>query len=91
MTAIHDTDSHHESVDVTSPSHRPSVLMVVANPTTSSTTGWPVGFWAAELFHPLYEFTKARYRVTVASPDGGRVGLDACRTRGMRAAGRPTT
>ena len=40
-----------------------SVLMVVANPTTSSTTGWAVGFWAAELFHPLYEFTKARYRV----------------------------
>ena len=77
MTAIHDTDIHHESVDVTSPSRRPSVLMVVANPTTSSTTGWPVGFWAAELFHPLYEFTKARYRVTVASPDGGRVGLDA--------------
>ena len=77
MTTIHDTDTHHESVDVTSPSRRPSVLMVVANPTTSSTTGWPVGFWAAELFHPLYEFTKARYRVTVASPDGGRVGLDA--------------
>jgi hypothetical protein len=34
--------------------------MVVANPATSSTTGWPVGFWAAELFHPLYEFSKVR-------------------------------
>jgi putative intracellular protease/amidase len=77
MNAIHDTDTHHESFDVTRPSHRPHVLMVVANPTTSSTTGWPVGFWAAELFHPLYEFTKARYRVTVASPDGGRVEVDA--------------
>ena len=77
MTTIGDADTHHEFVDVTSPSRRPSVLMVVANPTTSSTTGWPVGFWAAELFHPLYEFTKARYRVTVASPDGGRVELDA--------------
>jgi putative intracellular protease/amidase len=77
MTTIHDTDTHHESVDVTRTSSRPSVLMVVANPATSSTTGWPVGFWAAELFHPLYEFTKARYRVTVASPDGGRVELDA--------------
>jgi putative intracellular protease/amidase len=76
MTVTHDTD-HHESVDVTRPSHRPHVLMVVANPTTSSTTGWPVGFWAAELFHPLYEFTKARYRVTVASPNGGRVEVDA--------------
>jgi putative intracellular protease/amidase len=77
MTAIHDTDTHHESVDVTRAGRRPNVLMVVANPTTSTTTGWPVGFWAAELFHPLHEFTQARYRVTVASPDGGRVELDA--------------
>jgi putative intracellular protease/amidase len=77
MNAIQDAGStHHESVDVTRPSHRPHVLMVVANPGTSTTTGWPVGFWAAELFHPLYEFTKARYRVTVASPEGGGVDLD---------------
>jgi putative intracellular protease/amidase len=76
MTVTHDTD-HHESIDVTRPSRRPHVLMVVANPGTSSTTGWPVGFWAAELFHPLYEFTQARYRVTVASPNGGKVEVDA--------------
>ncbi|HEX5900626.1 MAG TPA: hypothetical protein VFY32_14570 [Solirubrobacteraceae bacterium] len=30
------------------------VLMVVANPATSTTTGWPVRFWASELFRPLY-------------------------------------
>jgi putative intracellular protease/amidase len=76
MTAISETDAHQQSVDVTRPSRRPHVLMVVANPGTSSTTGWPVGFWAAELFHPLYEFTKVRYPVTVASPDGGAVELD---------------
>jgi hypothetical protein len=52
MTAIHDT-AHHESVDVTRASRRPHVLMAVANPTTSTTTGWRVGFWAAELLHPL--------------------------------------
>jgi putative intracellular protease/amidase len=52
------------------------VLMVVANPTTSTTTGWPVGFWASELFHPLYEFTEVGYDVTVASPDGGPVEVD---------------
>src|ERR671922_284167 len=52
------------------------VLMVVANPATSTTTGWPVGFWASELFHPLYEFTEAGYEVTVASPEGGPVELD---------------
>jgi putative intracellular protease/amidase len=53
------------------------VLMVVANPATSSTTGWPVGFWASELFHPWYEFREAGYEVTVASPEGGKVELDA--------------
>jgi len=52
------------------------VLMVVANPATSTTTGWPVGFWASELFHPLYEFTEAGYEVTIASPRGGRVEID---------------
>lgn len=67
---------HHEIVDVTS-ARRPKVLMVVANPGTSTTTGWPVGFWAAELFHPYYEFVKRRYDVTIASPDGGRVEVDA--------------
>jgi putative intracellular protease/amidase len=51
--------------------------MVVANPGVSSTLGWPVGFWAAELFHPYHEFIQHRYEVTVASPDGGRVELDA--------------
>src|SRR3954464_11897896 len=53
------------------------ILMVVANPATSTTTGWPVGFWASELFHPFYEFTETGYDVTVASPDGGRVEVDA--------------
>jgi putative intracellular protease/amidase len=67
---------HHERVDVTRAA-RPRVLMVVANPTVSTTTGWPVGFWAAELFHPLHEFRGVRYEVTVASPDGGRAEVDA--------------
>jgi hypothetical protein len=42
------------------------VLMVVANPATSTTTGWPVGFWASELFHPLYEFSEVGYDVTLS-------------------------
>jgi putative intracellular protease/amidase len=53
------------------------ILMLVANPATSTTTGWPVGFWASELFHPLYEFSEAGYDVTVSSPDGGPVEVDA--------------
>ena len=71
------SDAHHEIVDLTDPERRPQVLMVVANPTVSSTLGWPVGFWASELFHPYYEFLQRRYEVTIASPDGGRVEVDA--------------
>src|ERR1700760_3504581 len=68
--------SHHEIVDVTDPDRRPHILMVVANPTVSTTLGWPVGFWASELFHPYYEFTQRRYDVTITSPEGGKVGAD---------------
>ncbi len=53
------------------------VLMVVSNPATSTTVGGPVGFWASELIHPYDAFTAAGYDVTVASPDGGPVELDA--------------
>lgn len=53
------------------------VLMVVANPAVSTTTGWPVGFWASELVHPWYEFREVGYEVTLASPEGGRVEVDA--------------
>ena len=50
MASISNADAHHEVVDVTRRTRRPKVLMVVANPGVSSTLGWPVGFWAAELF-----------------------------------------
>ena len=53
------------------------VLMVVANPSVSTTIGWPVGFWASELTHPWYEFREVGYEVTLASPDGGKVEVDA--------------
>jgi hypothetical protein len=32
------------------------ILMVASSPTTSRQTGWPIGFWAAELTHPLRVF-----------------------------------
>jgi putative intracellular protease/amidase len=56
---------------------RKSILMVVANPSVSTTTGWPVGFWASELTHAYDAFVKKGYEVVVASPDGGKVELDA--------------
>jgi putative intracellular protease/amidase len=53
------------------------ILVVVSNPAVSTTTGWPVGFWASEVTHPYHAFTEAGYDVTIASPDGGSVELDA--------------
>ena len=53
------------------------VLIVVANPSVANTVGWPVGFWGAELAHPYYELTERGIEVTIASPDGGKVELDA--------------
>src|SRR5512136_442483 len=53
------------------------ILMVVANPSVSTTTGWPVGFWASELTHPYDAFARQGYEVVVASPEGGKVELDA--------------
>jgi putative intracellular protease/amidase len=60
----------------TNPSKKKKILMVAANPSTSTTTGWPVGFWWAELTHPYWTFTEAGYEVEIRSPDGGRLQAD---------------
>lgn len=62
------------SIDIHAPAKQ--VLFVVSNPATSTETGWPVGFWWAELTHPYWEFTEGGYAVTIASPDGGRLQAD---------------
>lgn len=53
------------------------ILLVVANPSTSTTVGGPVGFWASELTHTYLAFTEAGYDITIASPEGGPVQFDA--------------
>jgi putative intracellular protease/amidase len=53
------------------------VLIIVANPSVSTTLGWPVGFWASELIHPYDAFVKAGCEVTIASPLGGKVEFDS--------------
>ena len=47
------------------------IAMIAANAATSPTTGWPVGFWWAELTHPYWEFTEHGYQVEIFSPKGG--------------------
>jgi putative intracellular protease/amidase len=66
---------HHMRPDLVS-SKPKRVLIVVANPTTASTVGWPVGFWGAELTHPFYELTERGIEVTIVSPKGGKVAMD---------------
>jgi putative intracellular protease/amidase len=67
---------HHMRVD-TVESKPKKVVIVVSNPATATTVGWPVGFWGAELTHPYYELSERGVKVTIASPDGGRVQMDA--------------
>jgi putative intracellular protease/amidase len=62
--------------NVVNPRRKKRVAIVIANPTTSTTTGWPVGFWWAELTHPYYLFREAGYEVEVFSPEGGRCEAD---------------
>lgn len=53
------------------------VLMVCSNPAVSEQTGWPIGFWWAELTHAWWTFTQHGYDVDVVSPDGGRLEADS--------------
>jgi putative intracellular protease/amidase len=47
------------------------VLIIAADSATSPTTGWPIGFWWAELVHPYWTFVEAGYAVDIVSPKGG--------------------
>lgn len=53
------------------------IALVIANPTISTTTNWPVGFWWSELTHPYYEFVEKGYQVEIFSPTGGKCEADA--------------
>lgn len=61
----------------TDPVRTRKILVVASNPTTSEQTGWPIGFWWAELTHPFWAFAEAGYEVTIASPDGGALRGDS--------------
>lgn len=52
------------------------ILMVASSPSVSTQTGWPIGFWASELTHPLYVFQEAGYEVELVSTQGGKLEMD---------------
>jgi putative intracellular protease/amidase len=64
------------NVNATKPGAKKKILMVVANPSISKTTGWPVGFWLAEVTHPYWAFVEAGYEVDIRSPQGGDLQAD---------------
>jgi putative intracellular protease/amidase len=64
------------NLNVTNPSKKKRVLIIAANPSTSTVTGWPVGFWWAELTHPYWAFVEAGYEVDIRSPKGGALVAD---------------
>jgi putative intracellular protease/amidase len=59
------------AIDVLNPNTPRRVVVLASSPAVSEQTGWPIGFWWAELTHPYWEFTERGYQVEVASPDGG--------------------
>ncbi|TXD71364.1 type 1 glutamine amidotransferase domain-containing protein [Aequorivita antarctica] len=56
--------------------YKGKILMVASSPKISKQTGWPIGFWAAELTHPLQVFQEAGYEVDIASTEGGKIEMD---------------
>jgi putative intracellular protease/amidase len=64
------------TIDVLNPEKPKRVAILASNPATSPVTGWPVGFWWAELVHPYWEFVEHGYEVDVYSPDGGPLTAD---------------
>lgn len=62
--------------NLSNPKQKKRVAIVLSNPATSATTGWPVGFWWSELTHPYFVFTEKGYEVELFSPQGGRCEAD---------------
>lgn len=65
------------SIDIYDPDKPKRVAIVASNPSVSKQTGWPIGFWWAELSHPYCEFVEHGYKVDICSPDGGKLEADS--------------
>lgn len=52
--------------------YKGKILMVASSPAVSEQTGWSIGFWAAELTHPLHVFQEAGYEEEFADQAVGQ-------------------
>jgi putative intracellular protease/amidase len=66
-----------KTVDILDPDRPTRIVILASNPAVSEQTGFPIGFWWAELSHPFWEFTERGYEVDVASPEGGPLRADS--------------
>jgi putative intracellular protease/amidase len=64
------------TIDVLDPANPKRVLLFASNPSISERTGWPIGFWWAELTHPYWDLRQHGYQIDIASPDGGALEAD---------------
>lgn len=64
------------AIDILRPDKPKRVAIVASNPSVSQQTGWPIGFWWAELAHPYLQFVDHGYSVDICSPDGGKLEAD---------------
>lgn len=67
----------HGNLNPVNPDKPKRAAIVIANGATSTSTGWPVGFWWSELTHPHYLFKEAGWEVDIYSPAGGNCDWDA--------------
>lgn len=64
------------ALNLIDPAKPKRIALIAANASTSTQTGWPIGFWWAELTHPYWEFVEKGYQVDIFSPDGGDLEAD---------------
>lgn len=76
-TGREDSEAMSGAINILHPDRPKRVLILASNPAVSPQTGWPIGFWWAELSHPYWEFTEGGYQVDIASPDGGPLQADS--------------
>ena len=66
----------HKNRNPVNPKKPKRVAIVISNPTVSTTTGWPVGFWWSELTHPYFKLTEKGHEVEIFSNFGGKCVAD---------------
>ena len=65
------------AIDIDNPDKPKRIAIVASGPSVSKQTGWPIGFWWAEMTHPYWEFVEHGYTVDICSPDGGKLQADS--------------